>query len=64
MNDLKKWASELAFCTIIAAAIALLFYLLRADRTWSDVSQTFITSFVIVFILGLWQRYKGKNKKQ
>ena len=66
MNELKKWAYELALCTIVAVVVTLLFYIIRLDRTWEDVSQTFISAFIVVFILGLWRRYeerKSNNNK-
>lgn len=64
MSDLKKWVYELVLCTIVAGGITLLFWVLRLDRTWNDVFQTFFTAFVVMTALGIWHnlRHNSNNK--
>ena len=60
---MKEQLTELLLCTIVSAVTTLLFYILGLDRSWQDASTTFGTCFLIMFVLGLYQRYK-KNKQQ
>lgn len=61
MNELKRWIPELILDTIVAAIISLLFYLLGGDKTWDDIAKTFISAFLIMFTVGLFQRYKNNK---
>lgn len=60
---MKEQLTEILLCTIVSAVTTLLFYILGLDRTWQDASTTFGTCFLIMFVLGLYQRYK-KNKQE
>ncbi|MBR2235446.1 MAG: hypothetical protein IKI19_00335 [Prevotella sp.] len=61
MDELKKWISELAICTIVAGVATLLTYLLGLEKSWADASQTFLIAFVVMFVLGLYNRKKNKK---
>ena len=61
MDELKKWLPELAVCTIVAAVATLLTYLLGMEKTWAEASQTFIIAFVVMFVLGIYNRKKNKK---
>ena len=60
---MKEQLTELVLCTIVSAFTTLLFYILGLDRTWQDASTTFGTCFLIMFVLGLYQRYKRNKQK-
>ena len=60
---MKDQLTELVLCTIVSAYTTLLFYILGLDRTWQDASTTFGTCFLIMFVLGLYQRYKRNKQK-
>ena len=62
MDELKKWLPELLLDTIVAAVATLLCYILGLEDTWQEASQTFIIAFAIMFILGIYNRKKNKNK--
>jgi membrane protein YdbS with pleckstrin-like domain len=62
MDELKKWLPELLTCTIVAAVATLLCYILGLEESWSDASQTFIIAFVVMFVLGIYNRRKNKTK--
>ena len=61
MDELKKWIPELAICTIVAGVATLLTYLLGLEKSWADASQTFLIAFVVMFVLGLYNRKKNKK---
>lgn len=63
MDELKKWLPELLLDTIVAAVATLLCYVLGLEDSWSGAGQTFIIAFVIMFILGIYNRKKNKEKK-
>lgn len=58
---MKEYLAEAALCTIVAAVVALLFYMVGMDKSWQDASTTFGTCFLVMFVLGLWNRYKRNN---
>ncbi len=62
MDELKKWLPELLNCTIVAGGATLFTYILGLEDTWQDASETFIIAFVVMFVLGLYNRRKNKNK--
>ncbi len=62
MDELKKWLPELLNCTIVAGVATLFTYILGLEDTWQDASETFIIAFVVMFVLGLYNRRKNKNK--
>ena len=62
MNELKKWIPELLLCTIVAALATLLTYILGLEKTWAEASQTFFIAFVVMFVLGIYNKKKNKNE--
>lgn len=60
MDELKKWIPELLLCTIVAAVVTLLSYVVGFEKSWQDASQTFLIAFVIMFALGVYNRIKKK----
>ena len=62
-GSLHEWQQELLVNTIIAVVITLLFYILGMDKSWEEASTTFGTCFLVMFVLGLYNRYK-KNKSE
>ncbi len=58
---MKQYLIEAFICTFVAAIVSLLFYLLGLDKTWQDASITFGTTFLIMFVLGVYARLK-KNQ--
>lgn len=58
---MKQYLIEIFICTIVAAIVSLLFYLVGLDKTWQDASTTFGTTFLIMFVLGVYARLK-KNQ--
>ena len=59
---MKEYVTELVLCTIVAAVVTLLFYGVGMDHSWQDAANTFGVTFLVMFVLGLYQRHK-KNKK-
>ncbi len=59
---MKQYITELVICTIVSTIVTLLFYLLGMDKTWEDASTTFGTCFLVMFVLGLWNRLKNNRK--
>ncbi|MBP5340017.1 MAG: hypothetical protein J6Z14_12085 [Prevotella sp.] len=59
---MKEYLAEMATCTIVAAVVTLLFYIIGFDKSWQDASTTFGTSFLVMFALGVWNRLKKKEK--
>ena len=62
MNELKKWIPELLLCTIVAVLATLLTYILGLEKTWAEASQTFFIAFVVMFVLGIYNKKKNKNE--
>jgi len=62
MDELKKWIPELLLDTIVAGVATLISYLLGLEESWQEASQTFFIAFAIMFILGIWNRRKKKDK--
>ena len=60
---MKQYLIEITLCTIVAAVVTLLFYIIGMDNSWQDASTTFGTCFLVMFVLGLYKRYKKQNKK-
>ena len=67
MDGIKEWTTELAVDTIVAAVVTLLLYVAGRiagfETTWDDASQTFIMSFLIMFVLGLYRKIKNKREQ-
>lgn len=59
---MKEYVVEIAICTIVAVVVTLLFYVMGMDHTWQDAANTFGVTFLVMFVLGLYQRLK-RNKK-
>ena len=62
MNELKKWIPELLADTIVATVATLICYILGLEETWQDAFQTFLIAFVVMFVLGLYNRKKSTKK--
>ncbi len=60
---MREWLVNLVQDTIVATVITLLWYILGIDKSWEDAANTFGTAFLVMFVLGLYQRYK-KNKTE
>jgi len=60
---MKEYLIEILICTIVAAGATLLFYIIGLDSSWQEASTTFGTCFLVMFVLGLYQRYK-RNKQE
>lgn len=56
---MKHYLIEVLICTIVAAIVSLLLFLLGLDKTWQDASTTFGTTFLIMFVLGVYVRMKN-----
>ena len=63
MDELKKWLSELLLDTIVAAVATLFTYILGLDKTWNEAFKTFFIAFAIMFLLGIYNRRKNKQKE-
>ena len=61
---MKQYLTEILLCTIVAAVVTLLFYIIGMDKSWQDASTTFGTCFLLMFVLGLWNRYKSNKNKE
>ena len=61
---MKQYLTEILLCTIVAAVVTLLFYIIGMDKSWQDASTTFGTCFLLMFVLGLWNRYKRNKNKE
>jgi hypothetical protein len=59
---MKEYLIEIGICTIVAAVATLLFYIIGLDSTWQEASTTFGTCFLVMFVLGLWNRLKKKRE--
>ena len=58
---MKEYIREITLCTIVSACATLLFYILGLDKTAPECATTFGTCFLVMFVLGLIERYR-KNK--
>jgi hypothetical protein len=58
---MKEYLREIAICTIVAAVATLLFYIIGLDKTAQEAATTFGTCFLVMFVLGMWNRMKRKN---
>lgn len=58
---MKEWLNEIVIDTIVAVVVTLLLYVVGADQTWDDAARTFIMSFLIMFVLGVFKKMK-QNK--
>lgn len=56
---MKHYLIEVLICTIVATIVSLLLFLLGLDKTWQDASTTFGTTFLIMFVLGVYVRMKN-----
>jgi hypothetical protein len=56
---MKHYLIEVLICTIFAAIVSLLLFLLGLDKTWQDASTTFGTTFLIMCVLGVYVRMKN-----
>ena len=57
---MKQYLVEIAICTIVSAVVTLLFYIIGMDKTTQDAATTFGTCFLVMFVLGIWNRLKKK----
>jgi len=58
---MKEYLREIAICTIVAAVATLLFYIIGLDKTAQEAATTFGTCFLVMFVLGMWNRIKRKD---
>jgi len=58
---MKQYLVEIAICTIVAAVATLLFYVIGLDKSAQDAATTFGTCFLVMFVLGMLNRIKGKK---
>ena len=58
---MRQYVAEIAVCTIVAAVATLLFYIIGLDKTAQEAATTFGTCFLVMFVLGMWNRLKKKN---
>ncbi len=58
---MRQYISEIVLCTIVAAIVTLLFYLIGADKTSQESATTFGTCFLVMFVIGLWKRNKNND---
>ena len=59
---MKQYLVEITICTIVAAVATLLFYIIGLDKTTQDAATTFGTCFLVMFVLGIWNRLKKKQQ--
>ena len=58
---MKQYAIEVLLCTIVAAVVTLLFYMIGMDKSWEDAASTFGVTFLVMFVLGVYNRLKGNK---
>jgi len=63
MNELKKWLPELLVDTIVALVATLFTYILGLDKTWSEASKTFFIAFIVMFLLGIYNKRRNKKRE-
>ena len=59
---MKQYLTEIFLCTIVAAIVTLLFYIVGMDHTWQDAANTFGVTFLVMFILGIYNRLKKQKQ--
>jgi hypothetical protein len=59
---MKQYLTEIALCTIVSAVATLLFYIIGLDKTAQEAATTFGTCFLVMFVLGIWNRLKKKQQ--
>ena len=63
MSKLRKILYEVLGCTIVAAVITLLTYLVFGiDKTVTEAVTTFLIAFSVMFITGIYYNRKRKDK--
>ena len=55
---MKQYLFEVLLCTIVAAVVTLLFYIIGLDKSWQDAANTFGICFLVSFIVGVYNRLK------
>lgn len=55
---MKEWLNEIIIDTIVAVVATLLLYIIGVDQTWDDAARTFIMSFLVMFVLGVFKKMK------
>jgi hypothetical protein len=55
---MKQYIFEVLLCTIVAAVVTLLFYIIGMDKSWQDAANTFGVTFLVMFVLGVYNRLK------
>ena len=59
---MREYVTELVLCTIVAAVVTLLFYIIGMDHSWQDAANTFGVTFLVMFIIGVFNRLKKKQQ--
>ena len=59
---MKQYLTEIILCTIVSAVVTLLFYIIGMDKTSQEAATTFGTCFLVMFVLGMWNRLKKKQQ--
>ena len=59
---MREYVTELVLCTIVAAVVTLLFYIIGMDHLWQDAANTFGVTFLVMFIIGIFNRLKKKQQ--
>lgn len=59
---MREYVTELVLCTIVAAVVTLLFYVIGMDHSWQDAANTFGVIFLVMFIIGIFNRLKKKQQ--
>ena len=59
---MREYVTELVLCTIVAAVVTLLFYVIGMDHSWQDAANTFGVTFLVMFIIGIFNRLKKKQQ--
>lgn len=67
MDGIKEWTTELLVDTIVAAVVTLLVYVVGRiagnESSWSDITQTYMMSFLIMFVLGVYRKLRHKKEQ-
>jgi len=59
---MRQYVAEIAVCTIVAAVVTLLFYIIGMDKTAQEAATTFGTCFLVMFVMGMWKRLKDNRQ--
>jgi hypothetical protein len=59
---MREYVTELVLCTIVAAVVTLLIYIIGMDHSWQDAANTFGVTFLVMFIIGIFNRLKKKQQ--